>query len=233
MAMIQIQYIFTLPDETREVFDLRIHPQTLKIEMDTSGELPDWTHLDFHQCPNCTLSPDSNPFCPIALNLVKIVDRFDRLLSYETIHVEVITEARRILVETSVQQGISSLMGLVIAVSACPLTDFFKPMARFHLPFADEEETIWRAASTYLLGQYFLKKADFDIDLKLEGLAEIYDNIEKMNISILKRLRSTSQKDSAINALIHLDVFAKYLNPGIDASLNKVRDIITPFIKKN
>lgn len=105
-------------------------------------------------------------------------------------------------------------------------------MARFHLPFANEEETIWRAASTYLLGQYFLKKEKFDIDLEFQGLAKIYDNIETMNIYILKRLRSISQKDSAINALIHLDVFAKYLNPGIETSLDRVRDLIAPFIKQ-
>jgi hypothetical protein len=234
METIQIQYIFSLPDQSQEVFDLRIDARKLQLILNDEGELPHWTRLTFNQCPNCPLKPESYPFCPLAVNLVRIVERFDRLLSYEKIHVDVITQERKISIDTSVQQGISSLMGLVIALSACPLTDFFKPMARFHLPFANEEETIWRAASTYLLGQYFLKKddVDIDIDIRFEGLADIYENIEKMNISILKRLRAISQKDASINALIHLDVFAKYLNPGIEESLNQVRDIIAPFLKK-
>jgi hypothetical protein len=46
-------------------------------------------------------------------------------------------------------------MGLLIAGSSCPYTHFFKPMARFHLPFANKDETLWRAAATYLLARYF------------------------------------------------------------------------------
>jgi hypothetical protein len=33
-----------------------------------------------------------------------------------------------------------------------------KPMARFHLPLASEEETIYRATTMYLLAQYFLRE---------------------------------------------------------------------------
>jgi len=121
-------------------------------------------------------------------------------------------------------------MGLVIAISECPHTDFLKPMARFHLPFATEEETIWRATSTYLLAQYFLIIKGHRIDLELDGLSRIYDNIEKLNASIVKRLRAAGKKDSTINALVHLDVFAKYIKPGVEESLDKIRHIFTPFL---
>ncbi|MBW1820730.1 MAG: hypothetical protein JRI92_03050 [Deltaproteobacteria bacterium] len=232
METINILYTFTLPDKTKEVFDLRLDTHTLKLHGSTIENLPSWTRLDLHQCPHCPLTIDMYPNCPLSVNLVNIVERLGLLISYDKIHVEVSTQERIVSRNTTAQQGISSLMGLVIAVSECPHTDFLKPMARFHLPFANEEETIWRATSTYLLAQYFLIVKGHRIDLELDGLTRIYENIEKLNASIVKRLRTAGKKDSTINALVHLDVFAKYITPGVDESLDKIRHIFTKFLKK-
>lgn len=232
METINICYIFTLPDKTREKFDLHLDAKTLKLQSNIIENLPSWTRLDFHQCPHCPLSIDLYPDCPLSVNLVSIVERLGVLISFDKIHVEVSTKERTVSRNTTAQQGISSLMGLVIAISECPHTDFLKPMARFHLPFADEEETIWRATSTYLLAQYFLIIKGHRIDLELEGLTRIYQNIEKLNASIVKRLRTAGKKDSTINALVHLDVFAKYIKPGVEESLDKIRHIFTPFLNK-
>jgi hypothetical protein len=232
METINIRYIFTLPDNTREIFNLKLDKKTLKLHSGKTEKLPYWTKLNFHQCPHCPLSIDSFPTCPLSANLVNIVERLGILISFDKIHVEVSTKERTVSRSTSAQQGISSLMGLVIAISQCPHTDFLKPMARFHLPFANEEETIWRATSTYLLAQYFLIMEGHRIDLELEGLTQIYHNIETLNASIVKRLRTAGKKDSTINALVHLDVFAKYIKPGVEESLDKIRHIFTPFLNK-
>jgi len=232
METINIRYTFTLPDGTKEIFDLKLDSKTLKLNGGMIENLPSWTRLDFHQCPHCPLNTDSYPNCPLSVNLVNIVERLGVLISYDKIHVEVSTRERVVSLSTTAQEGISSLMGLVIAISECPYTDFLKPMARFHLPFANEEETIWRATSTYLLAQYFLIIKGHRIDLELNGLTRIYDNIEKLNASIVKRLRSAGKKDSTINALVHLDVFAKYITPGVEESLDKIHHIFTRFLKK-
>jgi len=239
METINIRYIFTLPDSTKEIFNLQLDAKTLKLQgsiIKLQGSiienLPFWTRLDFHQCPHCPLTIDLYPNCPLSVNLVNIVERLGVLISYDKIHVEVSTQERIVSRSTTAQEGISSLMGLVIAVSECPHTDFFKPMARFHLPFANEEETIWRATSTYLLAQYFLIIKGHQSDLELDGLSRIYDNIEKLNASIVKRLRTAGKKDSTINALVRLDVFAKYITPGVDESLEKIRHIFTRFLKE-
>ena len=232
METTNIRYIFTLPDKTKEVFNLRLDAKTLKLLDSPIENLPSWTRLDFHQCPHCPLTIDLYPDCPLSVNLVNIVERLGVLISYDKIHVEVSTKERTVSHSTTAQEGISSLMGLVIAVSECPHTDFLKPMARFHLPFANEEETIWRATSTYLLAQYFLIIKGHRIDLELNGLTKIYENIEKLNASIVKRLRAAGKKDSTINALVHLDVFAKYITPGVDESLDKIRHIFTKFLNK-
>ena len=57
-----------------------------------------------------------------------------------------------------------------MATSGCPHMDFFKPMARFHLPLANAEETVYRATSMYLLAQYFLQREGKEADMELEGL---------------------------------------------------------------
>lgn len=225
-SIIPVRYSFRLQDGDKVVYDLHIDEDTLRlVGQQQVDSLPFWTALNFYQCPHCPLTVEEEPHCPLAVNLVGIVQRLDHLLSYEQVQVVVITRERAITKRTTAQSGISSLMGLVIASSGCPLTDFFKPMARFHLPFATEKETIWRAVSSYLLAQYFRSKNGESADFALKGLMRIYDDIEKMNVAIAKRLRAASKKDSAVNALVHLDVFAKHMTLPIQDSLEKIRDL--------
>ncbi|MFZ7124545.1 MAG: DUF6901 family protein [Desulfobacterales bacterium] len=227
-----INYRFTLPDRTTERFDLEIDSETLELIHPPSENLPHWSRLDFHQCPHCPLDIEEHPECPLAVNLVEMLNASQRLISHDQVRVDVMVRDRLISQKTSAQRGISSLMGLLIATSGCPWTSFFKPMARFHLPFADEEETIWRAASTYLLAQYFLGSDDPCFDMELKGMSSIYRNIETLNITVIQRLRAASRTDSAINALIRLDIFAKYLSPDMEESLASIRRIFRPFLTK-
>ena len=230
MPTLNIQYRFTLKDGVKEVFDLKLDGKTLILIKPVTQNPPRWTRLDFQQCPHCPLTADIYQHCPLAVNLVNIVNRFDRLISYDQIQVEVLTAERLTSQNTSAQEGISSLMGLLIATSKCPFTDFFKPMARFHLPFANEQETVWRATATYLMAQYFLVLNGDRHDLDFEGLTKIYNDIEKLNAAIVGRLRAAGKADSAVNALVHLDIFAKLLTPGLEESLNSLHHLISPFL---
>jgi hypothetical protein len=228
MENVRIKYCFTLPDGSQEAFDLQLDAQRLDLLGNTPEVFPSWTNLDFHQCPHCPLVIDTHPHCPLAANLVHIVEPFDRLLSYERVHVDVVTESRSISQDTAAEEGIGSLMGLVIPTSGCPKTAFFKPMARFHLPFASPAETIFRVASTYLLGQFFRRKEGRDADLELKGLRKIYDDIQVVNASVAARLRSATEKDSSLNAIVLLDMYAKTLSHAIEQSLEEIRYLFTP-----
>lgn len=229
MEPISIQYRFTLADGTQEVFDLRLQRQPLELSGPGPEDMPAWTKLDFHQCPNCPLTIASHPHCPVAVNLVAIVQSFEKLLSYDQLHLEVITEERTISQDTSAQRAISSLMGLVIAASGCPHTAFLRPMARFHLPLASEEETICRATSMYLLAQYFLKNEGKQTEFGFAGLTKSYKAIQIVNLTITERLRVVSETDSSVNALILLDMYAKAMPYVIDESLEEVRYVFDPF----
>ncbi|MFP4031143.1 MAG: DUF6901 family protein [Desulfococcaceae bacterium] len=231
MEAFSILYRYTLLNGHQEEFPLRLHPETLVLMENRPPELPKWSRLAFHKCSNCPRRKAKNPACAVAVNLVDLVSRFEGLTSYDELFVEVETPERVYYKKTSAQRGISSLMGLLIAASECPLTDFFKPMARFHLPFATEEETIWRATSTYMLGQYFARQAGRSVDFEMSGLEKVYRDIQQLNRALAQRLRAACEADSPVNAVIILDAFAKSLPTVIAGSLEQIRYAFQPTLK--
>jgi hypothetical protein len=230
METIGIQYAFRLPDGRQEVFALRLDAESLELVNTVPDTLPDWAKLDCHQCPHCTLDISTHPYCPVASRLSDVVTQFANILSYDRVRVEVITAERAIWQDTSAQIGVGSLMGLIIAASGCPYMVFFRPMARFHLPFATDEETVCRSVSMFLLGQYFVRKAGGQPDMDLKRLKDIYRQVKLINACILDRLRIVAQKDSTLNAVITLDVFAQGIMFGIEDSLEDMRQVFAPYL---
>lgn len=204
----------------------------MEICPESLGELPEWTRLEFNQCENCTLPLEDDARCPAAANMVGVVNRLADLLSHDRARVVVSADDRTVACSTTMQRGICSLLGLLMAASGCPMTVFFKPMARFHLPFASTGETIWRATSTYLLGQYFKLQQGKTPDVALTGLAEIYKNIQVVNLDFAKRLRATCNHDSMVDAIILLDMFAKSMPLAIDESLKDIRHLFVPYLSE-
>jgi hypothetical protein len=233
METFTIVYRFVLPDNHVEKFELTFDAQTIEILTNKQTDPPFWADLAYHQCPHCPLTPESDPICPVALNLSTVITRFDRIMSFETVNVKVISNEREVLQTTSAQEGIGSVMGLLIAGSRCPLTHFFKPMARFHLPFANKDETIWRAAATFLLARYFTREGLQAEDMALDRLIRIYDDIAVLNDYVVERLRAATSQDSAVNALVHLDVYAKFLVPPLADALDQIKPIFKPFLVKH
>jgi hypothetical protein len=225
-----ITYEFNLPTGDKEVFTLRFDRQNTLIASRHKEKKLFWTRLEFEQCPHCPLTAEAHPECPVALNLVPAIESFNRLASFSDIEVKMISAERNIVHDTSVQEGIRSLMGLLIAGSSCPLTHFFKPMARFHLPFASREETMWRAAGTFLLCRYFSRPNLTLDDIQLKGLPEIYDSVMRLNDAMVRRLRAAASTDSIVNALAGWNLFAKFLSSPQNTSLTELQSIFEPFI---
>lgn len=228
MNNISIRYCFTFSDKSQEIIDLRFNERTLELIGDPPDDLPSWTALGLHQCPNCPLSPETDPCCPLAVHLVNTVNRFQGRLSFHEIHLNVVTPERIFSQLTTLHNALSSLMGLISATCGCPVTAPLRPMARFHLPLASGEETIYRATSMYLLAQYFLKKSGHCADLELAGLTKIYEDIHLVNLSFARRLKDASQTDSALDAMVMLDTFARVLPDQIEDSLDCIRYLFNP-----
>lgn len=231
MELINIQYVFKWENGEENIYDVNLDAESLDIIESRPDEIPSWAKLEYHQCPHCILDQETTHYCPLALHLVQINRLFSHLFSYEKVEVEVITRERTFYKKTTAQQAISSLIGIIIPCSGCPQTCYFKPMAHFHLPFASEKETVYRVVSMYLLAQYFFNKQGEDLDLELNGLYQISRQLNEVNNYCAKRLRNASTKDSTINAVILLDIYAHTLNYVIRDSLDELQHLFCPYFK--
>lgn len=220
----EILYTFIIPENEERSFHLNIDDKTITLKKESAEDLPEWCSLSVNQCPHCPFD-SSTLYCPVAENLEQAVGFFSGIISYDKAYVIVKQANRHVYCDTSVQNGLKSLMGLLMATSKCPHTDFFKPMARFHLPFADSDETIWRSASSFILGQYLQNRGKTGKNLSLEPLKEKYRAIEILNSHMASRLVAGSKKDSTVNALISLDIFAKKIGPALEDKLLSILHI--------
>jgi hypothetical protein len=91
---------------------------------------------------------------------------------------------------------------------------------------------MWRAAATFLLTRYFAHEGLQAKDMTLGGLIQIYDDIAILNDNVVERIRAATSKDSAVNALVHLDVYAKFLTPPLKDTLDQIKPIFKPFLVK-
>ncbi len=211
METLNTRYRFIPEGGDPLTFDIRLDPLTLEPAELPQGELPAWVALDYYRCGNCPLDPADHSRCPLARNLLPLVERMGGIQSFHRVRVEVETPDRKLYFDAAAQDGISSLMGLLIATSGCPHTFFFKPMARFHLPMASLEETLYRAASTYGLIQYFRHNIGQPCSPDFSGLLASYREMSVVNRAIATRLRRAVKQDGLVNAIVLLEAMAEAL----------------------
>ncbi len=226
-----IEYIFSFDDGHKATFLIKLDSGTLRYVSEKNDHPPEWARLEYEQCPNCTLRKEETPYCPVAKNLNHIIPSFSEVKSFDTVLVLVKTDERNFAKKTSIQRGLSSMLGIYMVTTGCPVLSKLKPMVRHHLPFATVEETIFRSASTYLLGQYFKYKKGQIADLDLAGLAKIYEEIQTVNIALADRLRAIPAKDANLNALVVLDVFAKEMPYSVESSLKDLEYLFSDEIE--
>ncbi len=231
MSPLNICYGFDSGDQIRE-YAIQLDRQSLECIKPDDSSGPDWAALDFHQCPNCPLDVATVHRCPVAENLAPLISLIDDLNSFDNVRVSVTFDDREMTIESTMQRAVSSLLGLIMATSACPFTTLFRPMARFHQPLSNDLETIFRASATYLIAQYFRVKDGFDFDAELEGLKKVYQNIQVVNKALATRLRAACEQDAAVNAVILLDLFAKEIPYSIDDALEDIRFMFEPYLEQ-
>jgi hypothetical protein len=205
---ITLEYQFKLQSGVRKKFTVRLQKPTLQLATGRKSSLPEWTKLTHHQCSNCPLDPAKHSHCPIAANLADVIESFKDCLSIDEADITIRSDTREYRKRAPLQYGISSLMGIHMVTSGCPIMDKLRPMVHTHLPFATVMETMYRSVSMYLLAQYYLNQHGKTPDWKLEKLVRIYDDISRVNQCFSKRLLSINPQDASLNALVSLDCFA-------------------------
>ncbi|MBI3514516.1 MAG: hypothetical protein HY060_10700 [Proteobacteria bacterium] len=194
---------------------------TFALEQPADKPPADWAKLEFHQCPHCPLTPAESPLCPFAHGLSGFVERFEDFRSFDQATIEVVTDGRTVVAEKPLQDGMASLVGLIGATSGCPHLDYFRPMARFHLPFARDDETLFRVFAMYLLGRYLKDGAVGRATL--DDLRALTESATRVNRGMADRVRAAFNRDVVVNAVIILDMFARAVPFAIEDGLNELR----------
>jgi hypothetical protein len=215
-------------------YDLKLHNgERYSVSVDIEREHPspealvnskhsEWTRLGHHQCKACPLDPAKHKFCPTAVDIEEIAHRFFDTMSTDSADVTVHTRERNYSKRCDAQTYLMSLFGLIMATSACPVMGRLKPLAYFHLPFSSLEETIYRLVGAYLTNQYLVRKAGQTPDWDLDGLRELYTDLNQVNRSFMQRLRSASTGDANVNAQQIFISVTRHIEMGIDAALAKL-----------
>lgn len=221
------KYILKFEDGAEKVIDIDLDQATLSVVPPAGAVPPPWALLDHHKCPMCPLDSGKTQYCPIAVNLAEVTRAFSDKASTMPVEARVFTQEREYFKQTSLQTALSSVIGIYMVTSGCPVMSVLTPMARFHLPFATISETVYRSISSYLLRQYLRKKKGLEPDWELKKLNEAYKTIEVLNSCITDRVRGASSKDANYNAVIILDAFAKMVPWNIDKGLSE-KDLMLP-----
>ena len=230
MEPVSYRYRFLFENGREEVFAVELDGRNLEPLDALPEKPPEWTRLDFEKCAHCPLDSLEVFFCPLALRLLPLIERMGDVTSIDNVQVTVSLDERTVTRSATAQEGISSLMGIITATSGCPHTVFFKPMARFHLPFANTEETFYRAASMYMLGMYYRWQAGKSVDLELDGLLNFYSQVAAVNRGIANRMRAERREDGTVNAIVLLDMFVKSMPVMIRETLDELKPLFKPYV---
>lgn len=186
-------------------------------------EPAEWTRLEYCQCSNCPLNKAEHERCPAALDMQPIVEDFRALPGVKKVDVRVVSDEREYRKVTGLEEGLRSLMGLVMANSACPILSNLKPMAFTHLPFASQDEFIVRSVGTYLLRQYYKRHAGEEADWNLDGLISLNRELQLVNQAMWQRVHSACEGDSNLKALLSFFTLSSSVSYSLEAQLLKVR----------
>ncbi|MDH5546455.1 MAG: hypothetical protein OEZ43_12745 [Gammaproteobacteria bacterium] len=180
-----------------------------------------WTSLEHNQCRHCPLTTETHRHCPAALTLSAIIDDWADSRPTDEVYLECRTAQRRITAYASVQNGLGALLGLLLATSECPHFNFFKPMARFHLPLATPAESYFRVLGTYFVQEFFANKGD--MSHVLDDITKLYNDLERVNQSLAKRVISYKNQSATLSALVVLDLLAKLFSVSPEESLEEIQ----------
>jgi len=230
---IRFIYSYKFKDGSIRNFDLRLDPSNLLLTIKRPENLPLWALLPFNKCAICPLSEKDHIYCPISANLAGIVEQFKNFVSHERVSVTVACEERIYGKDTTVQGGLSPLLGIIMTTSGCPIMEQLKPMVRFHLPFASLDETIFRGVAMFLLAQYYRNQDGKPATWSLDSLGAIYAEVGRVNRDFAVRMRAAAKKDANVNALVNLDVFASMMALGVEDTLARLKPYFSALLEKD
>jgi hypothetical protein len=184
---------------------------------------PEWTRLERHQCSNCPLSTAEHSHCPAAVDIAHVVERFQEAPSHKAVHVQADMLERSHSRRTDLQTALHTVLGLMMATSACPVLSRMKGPARLHMPFATVDETLFRMVGAYFIGQYHRAHEGQVPDWSLASLADFYKQVQAVNHHLKLRLDAIATSDAHLNAVVSLMGMSMMVSFSLDQKLEDLR----------
>jgi hypothetical protein len=229
-----IKYTFQFDNGLKKSFEIWLDRKSLNLKNDLEANYPDWAKLKNFKCPHCPLKDEGNDYCSIAKNISKHLEEFNSMPSFQNSKITVETESRTYFKNTSLQSGVSSMLGVIMVSSGCPIMEKLKPLLHFHLPFATLEDTQIKVLALYLLSQYISWKKGKQPDWELRNLIKIYEEIKILNLNVSKKIANLEAMDTNINSIVILNNFAEYVALTIDDKLfDEIEFYLKEFIEPN
>ncbi len=215
---VTLRYAFRFEHGDERVINVALDAKSLDL-IEPKRQRSEQQALGFCQSATCPRKSAERPTCPAVAGLEDLVKRFAGHAPTEQVEVSIDTEARTYVKRTTLQQAVTSLVGIFMVTSGCPVLGKLKPMVRYHLPFATLEETQYRVISMYLLAQYFRGQHGQSPDWKLRDLVKMYEEIQAVNEYFVNRLPRADAKDPSINALVILQAFSYAIVFSVDRQM--------------
>jgi hypothetical protein len=216
-----IRYIFTFADGSRADFQVD-ELSSLPPPPRSSEGLPRWMDLDAHRCQHCPMPRGQCTVCPAIEAVYPIIQSFDLRVSSDSCELTVVQNDVTHQAHTSIQNAVRSLIGLQLALSACPTMSRLRPMARFHVPLSDGDQTLFRVFGMHMLRQYLRHAQGESPDWSLASLQALYTDIHDVNRQLADRIRAATHKDATVNGLVILDAFAHEVEYNIETNLKEL-----------
>ncbi len=216
-----IEYRITLDDNHEFNYCIEVERPA-----ERPAEAPSWTRLEYNQCSNCPLKKESCSHCPAAVDLHRVVEDFHGLPAFKKARVWVRTPEREYSKHVGLEEALRSLLGLIMATSACPVLSRLKPMAYQHLPFASSQEFILRTISLYLARQYFNFREGRRPDWELRGLVKNFQQLQLVNQALWQRIHDTCEGDSNLKAFLSFFSMASSMTYSLETQLQKIRPMV-------
>lgn len=219
-----VEYRITLDDE--HAFNYRIELQRDRLNEIQLTELHAWTRLEHQQCSNCPLAKEQYTHCPAAADLQTVVEDFRGLPAFKKAWVHVRTNEREYSKLVNLEEGLRSLLGVIMASSACPILAQLKPMANSHLPFASNAEFTLRTISMYLMRELYNARDGKEPDWELTGLTEDFKALQLVNQALWHRIHDACAGDTNLKAFLSFFSMSSSMTYSLEAQLQKIRPLV-------
>lgn len=204
---LHLKYVYELENGESKSFEVEEDLLSEEVKHYSENRY-EWAELGSNQCDQCPLTTDKHKYCPAAVSIVDIIEYFSRHVSFTKAKVRVIFEEKEVTAEKPLQDVLFPLVGLRMATSQCPLLAKFKPLARFHEPFATPFYTVFRGTAYYLLRRYIENQRDGTSNWSLDGLKDFYEDIGVVNEKMAERLVDAKVMDATPNSIVILSMFS-------------------------